>query len=293
MNILSPLLYHLFIMPVSRLPFSVLYKLSDALSFLLFRVIRYRRKVIESNIRGSFPELSKAEQDQVIRDFCSHFTDLVLESFKLFSISEQELRSRIRFVNPELLDHYARQGKSVIVAGGHYNNWEYFAVAVQLNILHRAVALYKPLANKWFDVKMRENRGRYGMQMVAIQETRQFFESPEAQPTATIFGMDQSPSKVKRSHWMKFLGRDTAVIFGTEKYSRDFNQPVIFGRILKERRGFYRVEFELITDKPEEMPHGKIVERAMELLENDIRKAPAWWLWTHRRWKHRRPVSAE
>ena len=293
MTLFSALLYHLLIAPISRLPFPVLYALSDGLSFMLFRVFRYRRKVIESNIRGSFPDMPAAEQDRIIRTFFRHFTDLVLESFKLFTLKEDEIRTRIRFSNPELLDRFSSEGRSVIVAGGHYNNWEYFAVAFQLYIRHRAVALYKPLANPWFEKKMRENRGRYGMLMVPIHETRDFFQRPGDTPTATIFGMDQSPSKVKRSHWMTFLGRDTAVTFGTEKYSREFNQPVIFGRILRESRGMYRVEFELITDDPSSMPHGGIVEKTMHLLESDIRKAPEWWLWTHRRWKHRKPVSAQ
>lgn len=292
MKILSPILYYLFILPLSRLPYPVLYTISDGLSFLLFRVFRYRRKVIESNIRGSFPEKSKSEQNHIIRKFFRHFTDLVLESFKLFHVSRKELEKRLVFENPEVLEPFFKAGRSVIIAGGHYGNWEMFAVAFQLNIRHLAVALYKPLADQWFDKLMRQNRGRYGMKMVPIGETKAFFTNPAERPTATIFGMDQSPSRIDRSYWMTFLGRDTAVIFGTEKYSKEFDQPVVFGRIMKTSRGHYKVHFELITAAPAEMPHGRIVERAMELLENDIRKEPEWWLWTHRRWKHRRPDGA-
>jgi KDO2-lipid IV(A) lauroyltransferase len=108
--------------------------------------------------------------------------------------------------------------------------------------------------------------------------------------------MDQSPSKIKSSHWMKFLNQDTAVIFGTERYSRRFGQPVIFGRILKVSRGHYKTQFELIAADPDQLPHGAIVEKVVRLLEEDIRKVPHLWLWTHRRWKHKKPpevISAE
>ena len=292
MNFLSALLYHMLMVPVSRLPFRALYAVSDVVYVFLFHVIRYRRKVVEGNIAGAFPDMPEAERRTVIRKFYRHFCDLLLESFKLFTISEKDLRERIVFENTEVLNQFFEQGRSVILAGGHYNNWEYFAVAFQLNIRHQAASLYKPLANKWFDARMRANRGRYGMKMIPIQEAKAFFRSVQERPAATVFGMDQSPSKVSRSHWMTFLGRDTAVTFGTEKYSRDFNQPVVFGSIGKIKRGYYRIRFTTITDEPANMPHGRIVERAMEMLEADIRREPEWWLWTHRRWKHKRPVTA-
>lgn len=292
MNILSALLYYTIMVPVSRLPFRVMYAVSDGVYFLLYHIVRYRRTVVERNIAGSFPEMTAQQQKIIARKFYRHFCDLILESFKLFSISEKDLRERMVFENADVLNRYFDEGRSVILAGGHYNNWEYFAVAFQLNIRHQAVSLYKPLANKWFDNRMRANRGRYGMKMIPIQEAKAFFQAVPVQPVATVFGMDQSPSKVARSHWMTFLGRDTAVTFGTEKYAREFNQPVVFGSIYKVRRGYYKIKFVTITDEPAQMAHGRIVERAMEILEEDIRREPEWWLWTHRRWKHKRPVSA-
>ena len=129
MNFLSSLGYHLFIRPICVLPFSVLYRVSDFLFLLMFRILRYRRKVVEGNIRRSFPQFSATEQDAVILEFYRHFCDLLVESFKLFNISESELRKRLVFENPDELNRYFREGRSVIIAGGHYNNWEAFAVA--------------------------------------------------------------------------------------------------------------------------------------------------------------------
>ena len=288
----SRLLYTLFILPLSKLPFSILYRFSDFLYQIMYHLVGYRRKVVRNNLNRCFPEKSTSEIVSIEKQFYRHFCDLVLESFKLFSISEKEIRERMIFENPEVLNDFAEKGKSVIVAGGHYGNWEMFAVACQLYWKHQGVALYKPLANRWFDQVMRATRGQFGLQMVPIQKTKEFFEELHPKPTATIFGMDQSPSKVKSSHWMTFLGQDTAVIFGTEKYARSYDQPVVFGRIIKVKRGYYRTHFELVTAAPTEWPHASIIETVMRLLEADIKKEPQWWLWTHRRWKHKRTENS-
>lgn len=258
----------------------------------MYHLVRYRRKVVHVNLVRSFPEKNRNEIRSIEKTFYQHFCDLTLESFKLFSISETELRNRMTFDNPEIFDQFFKEGRSVIVAGGHYGNWEMFAVACQLYWKHQGMALYKPLANPFFENAMKETRGRFGLKMIPIQKTKEFFENPGSEPTATIFGMDQSPSKVKSSHWMKFLNQDTAVIFGTEKYARTYNQPVLFGRILKIKRGYYTTHFELVTSEPNQMPHAAIVEKIMRLLEADIQKEPQWWLWTHRRWKHKRPAES-
>lgn len=288
----SRLLYTLFILPLSKLPFSILYRFSDFLYQIMYHLVGYRRKVVRNNLKRSFPEKSSSEIVFIEKQFYRHFCDLVLESFKLFSISEKEIRERMIFDNHEIMNNFLEKGRSVIIAGGHYGNWEMFAVASQLYWKHQGVALYKPLANPWFEQVMRQTRGKFGLNIVPIQKTKEFFEQLHPKPTATIFGMDQSPSKVKSSHWMTFLGQDTAVIFGTEKYSRTYNQPVIFGRILKVKRGYYRTHFELVTDNPSELQHAAIIEKVMHLLEADIQQAPQWWLWTHRRWKHKRTENS-
>ena len=291
MNLVSVLIYQLFIRPISILPFRLLYWISDFLFFIVYYLIGYRKKTAAKNIEQSFPDKSAAEHRLILKTFFRHFCDLVLESFKLFTISEKALRSRFVFKNPEILLPFFERGQSFIIAGGHYNNWEMFASACQLYMQHQAVALYKPLANPWFEQKLKSSRSRFGLQMVPIQQTKAFFEEKTERPSAIIFGMDQSPSNISRCHWMKFLNQDTPVIFGVEKYSKEYNLPVVFGRILKVRRGYYELEMEVLTSDPKSMPHAAIVEKAMQMLEVDINREPPWWLWTHKRWKHKRPAN--
>lgn len=281
--------YYIVILPISRLPFSVLYTLSDILYFLFYYLSGYRKEVVMQNIRNSFPEKSQQEHIRICKQFYKHFCDLTFESLKIFSISEFEVRKRMVCKNPEIVNRYFDQGRSVILAGGHYNNWELFAVAVDDMVKHQTIGIYKPMTNLFFDQKMRETRGKYGLRMISTRIVRQVFEEEKGNLTMTIFGMDQSPPLTSNSYWMQFLNQDTGVLFGAERYAKEFNYPVLFGRINKERRGYYSFEFVDIAEFPQQTQFGEITEKVTHLLEADIIQAPQYWLWSHKRWKHKRP----
>ncbi|MCW3070226.1 MAG: Lipid biosynthesis acyltransferase [Bacteroidetes bacterium] len=291
MNIVNRLLYYLVILPISSLPFPVLYALSDFLYVIFYHVTGYRKKVILGNIQRSFPEKTEKEHIVICKKFYHHFCDLTLESLKTFTISEKQVAKRVIFKNPELIDKYYEQGRSVIIAGGHYNNWEIFAVAVDALIKHKAIGIYKPLSNKYFDEKMRNTRSKYGLYMISTRDVKKVFDEEINNLTATIFAIDQSPSNPDNCYWMEFLNQETGVLFGAEKYAREYNYPVVYGRINKEKRGHYSFEFFEVTDKPLETAYGEITEKATKMLEQDIRNQPEYWLWSHRRWKHKKPAG--
>ncbi len=289
MIFVNRLLYYLVIIPISFLPFFLLYGFSDFLFILFFHVSGYRKKIVLQNIRNSFPEKTEKEHIEICRKFYRHFSDLIVESLKTFTISEKEVLKRFICKNPEVINKYYDQKRSVIIAGGHLNNWELFAVSVDAMIKHKAVGIYKPLTNKYFDAKMRATRSKYGLAMLPTQEVKVFFDNNINNLTATIFGTDQSPSNPNNAIWMKFLNQDTGVVFGAEKFAKEYNYPVIYGRLNKEKRGHYSFELFDVTANPKDTAYGEITEKVTHLLEKDIRATPEYWLWTHRRWKHKRP----
>lgn len=289
MIVFNALLYYLVIIPISLLPFPLLYALSDGLYILFYYMLGYRKKVVLQNIRNSFPDKTEKEHIEICKKFYRHFCDLVVESLKTFTISEKEVLKRVICTNPEVIDKYFDQKRSVIIAGGHYNNWELFAVAVDALIKHKTVGIYKPLSNKYFDGKMRGTRSKYGLEMISTKEVKSFFDTHINVLTATIFGTDQSPSNPNNAYWMKFLNQDTGVLFGAEKFAKEYNYPVVYGRLNKLKRGHYSLDFTDVTDTPQETAHGEITEKITLLLEKDIQAIPQYWLWTHRRWKHKRP----
>ena len=289
----SALLYYLVILPVSKLPYPVLYFLSDVLFVVFYYVLGYRMKVIAGNIDRSFPDLSRPENKAIVRNFYRHFCDLIVESLKVFSITEQQVKQRFVVRNPELLNNYFDQGRSVILAGGHFNNWELFAVAIDQPLKHQAVAVYKPLTNAYFDQLMRVSRGKYGLKMIPISIVKKEFEKSREELAVFILATDQSPGKKTKAYWMNFLNQETAVLFGTEKYATEYNYPVVYGCINKLKRGHYEVVFELVHDQPADTPYGFITEAHTRLLERDILRKPEFWLWSHRRWKHKKPLEEE
>ncbi len=291
MNILNALFYYLIIIPISLLPFPILYGISNFLFFIFYYVAGYRKKVVLGNIQRSFPNKTAKEQEEICRKFYKHFCDLILESLKAFTISEKAVLKRVTCKNPEAIDKYFEQGRSVIIAGGHFNNWEIFAVAVDKLIKHHVVGIYKPLSNVYFDEKMRKTRGKYGLEMISTKKIKRYLDDNTNVLTATIFAIDQSPSNPNSAYWTTFLSQDTAVLFGTEKYAKDYNHVVVYGRINKEKRGHYSFEFFDVTENPQETAYGEITEKTTRMLETDIYEHPEFWLWSHRRWKHKRPVD--
>ncbi|TXH26925.1 MAG: hypothetical protein E6Q96_07160 [Cyclobacteriaceae bacterium] len=289
MKFLTAIFYYGFIIPISHLPFRVLYVISDGLYFIIYRVVGYRKKVVLQNIARSFPAKTKAEQKQIVKKFYRHLCDLVVESLKVFTISQAEVSQRMKVANPAFMDRFYEQGKTVIMAGGHYNNWELFAVAIDASIRHKAVAIYKPLTSLFFDKKMRESRSKYGLEMISTKKVEEEFKRDNAPLRAIIFAFDQSPRSAKRSYWSTFLNQDTAMLFGVEKYAKEYNLPVVYARINKVSRGHYITEFVESIEDPGNTNYGEITERMNDLLENDILRQPEYWSWSHKRWKHTRP----
>jgi Kdo2-lipid IVA lauroyltransferase/acyltransferase len=286
----SALLYYGVLIPISVLPYPVLYRVSDALYYLMYYVVRYRKQTVLLNIQRSFPDKSQAEHIQIAKEFYRHFCDVAVESFKVFTITQKEVQQRMVFVNPEALDVYAQQNQSVIVVGGHYNNWELFAVAFDAPIKHQGVAIYKKLKNQYLDEKMRESRGKYGLRLISTRVVKEEFEKDKSTLTATIFAIDQAPKR-DSGYWTMFLNQETSVAFGAEKYAREYNYPVVFGHIKKIKRGHYQFALTPLVNEPLRTAPGEISEQVTRMLEHDIIEAPAYWLWTHKRWKHKRPAD--
>lgn len=284
----SALLYYLVVYPLSLLPMPMLYGIGSFLHFMLYHVTGYRKKVVYQNLKNSFPEKSEDELKKIMRQFYRHLTDLIVESVKIFSISEKQVNRRMKILNPEVLEPFFQEGRSIILVGGHYNSWEMYALAADAAMSHKGVAIYKELKNKFWDKKMRASRQAFGLKMIPTYSVAKFFQEQHDHPTATIFGGDQSPSSVRKVHWVDFLNQDTAVLTGTERYAVQYNLPVVFGVINKVKRGHYEVEYRLITDQPQSHPEGEITEMHTKALEEVIVNDPQYWLWSHKRWKRKR-----
>ena len=285
---MSAILFYLFIKPLSLLPMRVLHALSTGLYYIFYHLLGYRKEVVFGNLERSFPEKSPAEIKAIGSDFYRHFCDLIFESIRMFSMSKEELKRRAYVTNPEFLLELDKLGKGVIVVAGHYGSWEMIATAFPMFTNLPVAALYSPIKNPFFSKVLSESRAMCGLQLVPKQEGAAMFEAAKDQPTAFIFGADQSPTSSKKSFWVEFLNQDTSVAFGTEKFAKTYDCAVVFGDIVKVKRGYYNTTFSMITENPQEEEHGAITIEHTRRLEANIRREPRYWLWTHRRWKRKR-----
>ena len=288
-------LYVLVVKPFSRLPYGVLYRVSDVLAVVLGRWVGYRKKVVRDGLEQGFPEAGRAGWDRMERGVYRHLADLMVESIKHFTVGERAARERMQYAHCEVFAPYFAAGRHVLIAGGHFNNWELYALTADAAVPHRTMAIYKRLSDPFMNRVMQESRSRWGLTMVPTVESSAWMERevgrPSPQPWAVVMGFDQSPADPRKAWWTEFLGRETAWYYGLEKYARTYDMPVIYGHIRKIARGMYRTEYELVTDTPRELPEGAVLEACIQRLEADIRAFPEQWLWTHKRWKHRRPAD--
>jgi len=282
---MSMLLYYLIIFPLSILPYSILYLISDGLFLIIYYLVGYRKKVVVRNISNSFPSKTDAEHRQIAKNFYRHFCDLIVETIKTFSIKPKRAFKRMKVLNPELTDQFMDAGQDIIITGGHYANWEAFTYTAKQH-KHELVALFTPLSNKFFNKKMKSSREKCGMQLVSTKQYKKLFTEDHQKPRAYIFSIDQAPRKGS-GYRMEFLNQDSMVLFGTERTSKKYDLPVIFGAIRKVKRGYFEIEYELIIDKPQLCEEGEITEKITRRLEKLIYEEPEYWLWTHKRWKHK------
>lgn len=284
------MLYYLLLKPLSLLPWRLIYGLSDFLFVILYHIAGYRKKVVMQNLRNSFPEKDDKELEIIAKKFYAHLCDLIIESIKMFSVSESAIRQRMRCINPEVQKKVFDTKKDVIVAGGHFNNWEMCGVAVPFMFDHKIIGIFKPLKDKFFDELMRKSRGKFGTLMIPMQEVKDYFASGFHQPTAVFFIIDQSPSNPSRGYWTTFLNQETCFMTGAARFAIQYDLPVLFGRIEKVKRGHYAVSLKEINTSG--LSVEEIMEELIKRLEQQIMENPEFWLWTHRRWKHKREQSA-
>ena len=286
---MSALLYYLFVLPISYLPLGILYKLSDLLYFIFTRIFAYRKTVILGNIQRSFPTKSDAEHQQLVNEFYRHFSDILVEGIKNLTISKQQLKKRMVVRNPELMQELYDEKRNVILVSGHFNNWEWLISAQNLLFKHQAFGIGMPMTNKFWDKKVNQRRERFGMQVINATNYQIKFRTYTKKPFAVLTLGDQSPANASKSYWMNFLNQKTAVLFGTEHMANDYNFAVVFFVIHKVKRGHYELELKLLTKDAKSLEWGQITEQHTKMLEEEIVKKPAQWLWSHKRWKREIP----
>jgi len=284
------ILFWLIIKPLSYLPFFLLYRLSDALYFVLFYVVKYRKSVVYSNLTKAFPKKEKTEIEKIAKESYRNFCDIIVESLKLFSISKTEFIKRIHLEDDSKADTYYDKQQPVMAVTGHFGNWEYGVIMCHY-LKHQVIALYKPLKNKFLDKQVKHSRSKFGLILWSNKETEALLQTKFERASMYTYIGDQSPSNPLKAYWTNFLGIETAFYRGAAKAAIKYNYPVIIFHIKRIKRGYYKLKAKMLIEHPLNYSEDEICEKIAKAYENKILEDPADWLWTHKRWKHKKPAS--
>jgi len=290
---LAALTYYLalpFIYLFSLLPFPVLYLASDFFYVLLYHGIGYRKQVVVTNLRNAFPEKSESEIQAITRNYYRYLCDLFLETFKTLTISKRKMLQHC-LLTPEakaLFAQLAQEQKSIVLVLGHLGNWEWAGNTFSLVNNQQLYVIYHPIRNKYFNGLMYRMRTRFGTKLIAMKDTFREMLARKEEVNATAFIADQTPQP-GNAYWTTFLNQDTPVFKGTEVIAKKLNYPVVYASVVRQKRGYYHIHAEMLIANPAEIPENVISEQHTKRLEKDIIKQPETWLWSHRRWKHKKP----
>jgi KDO2-lipid IV(A) lauroyltransferase len=267
----------------------LLYIVADGVYVLVYYVVRYRRKIVRQNIALALPHLSQKEQLRVEKESYRHMCDMFLEMIKTMTISEKEMDERFVFSNLEVLTNMEQKGKSIAVMMAHYASYEW---AISLNKFSKlnSYAIYKKIANRHFDKLVKDIRLKFKAILITTRETIPTIEKNHRKNQLGLYGFasDQSPQLSKTHHWGTFMGIETPVHTGAEMLVKRFDMNVIFLKVKKVKRGYYQATFELMFDNPKEVPNYEISDEFLRRVEKQIYEAPEYYLWTHKRWKHKK-----
>jgi Kdo2-lipid IVA lauroyltransferase/acyltransferase len=277
----------LFFVLFSKLPFWLLYLISDGLYYVLFYIIGYRKELVLKNLTESFPEKSEKELQKIRKKFYRHLLDVVVEILKIHSLSAAQIKKRVAVKGIENLTKALEIGNSGIVLGSHHCNWEWMSFATGLAQTYPLGVVYQKLSSKFFDDLMIEWRSKFGAVPVPMQNVLRYVTQYAKEPRILALLSDQSPSGNDTDLWTTFLNQETCFFMGGERISQKFGWVIVSSYTKKLRRGYYEIDFQIIENQDSK----SITQQYTERLEANIREQPEYWLWSHNRWKSKRAIN--
>lgn len=269
------------------LPISWLYVIAEFIALLLHRVFRYRYKVVKSNLQVCFPQWSRKEIHNTIKEYYKHLSRIIMESFMVGRLNSNTINNHYSAEGVEPIKELLGAGRSVVFATAHFGNWEWGAAGCPFHMYpYPCVVFYKPIANKKIENYMVKIRASQGCEIVSIKDTAKCFEERKDIPTIYFMIADQSPSNIDKAIWVNFFGKNTASLHGPAHYAQLYDMPIFFGAVYSIAQSKYHIKIDELTKTPNNMNTTEITQRYYNMLESAIIQQPHNWIWSHKRWKH-------
>ncbi|MBC8265460.1 MAG: lysophospholipid acyltransferase family protein [Flavobacteriales bacterium] len=278
----------LFLKFLSICPFMLLRVVAIKLYYFNAYIFKYRYDVVDSNLKLAFPKKSEIVIKQIRKFFFKHFFNLIMEIIKMLTASKSFINNRVTITNPELIDNFAKDNQTIIIVFGHFNNWEWIGQKLSIIAKQKVVGIYKPLNNKVFNELLKTARTKFGAIAVSMEESMRYIL--KTKDDCQIIGIiaDQNPVVNETTKWLSFFKKEVPVFMGAERIAKKMNYPVVFCDMQKISNGKYNITFEVLEGTPKNTTESEITKCYFERLEQQIKANPSQWLWSHRRWKHKR-----
>jgi KDO2-lipid IV(A) lauroyltransferase len=288
MQLLVYILVYPIIWLISILPFRVLYIKSSFISFIFYYIIGYRKKMVLDNLKIAFPEKSGKELKSIRRKFYRHFVDVFMEMIKSFTISKKTLAKHYKYTNIELFDELYKDGKSIVLVGSHYANWEWI-IGLSAHVKYKSYAAFTRVNNKYFNKKVLHSREKFGAKFIKTSSIISTMDKNNKENIQSLYGLlsDQSPQLKKTHYWSEFFGVKVPIHTGAEMLAKKYNMNVVYIHTKKVKRGYYETTFELITDDVKKYSNYELSDVFLRKTEQQILQKPEHYFWTHNRFKHK------
>lgn len=288
MNLLIYILVYPLIWVISILPFKVLYLISDFIYLILYYIIGYRKEVVLYNLTLTFPEKSKTELIQLRKKFYHHFVDVFIEMIKSFTVSKKEVYKHYKYTNIDFFTELYKDGKSVVLVGPHYANWEWI-MSLDSFVDYKGYAAYTKVNNPYFNKKVLNSRAKFGTNLIQTSKIISEMKFNKKNNIQSMYGLlsDQSPQLRKTFYWRTFFGVQVPVHTGAEMLAKKHDMNVVYMDVKKIKRGYYETTFSLITNEASKHPNYEITDLFIDKVEKQVRDQPEFYFWTHKRFKHK------
>lgn len=288
MNLLVYILVYPVIWLISMLPFRILYAISDAVYLVVYYLISYRKKVVFNNLKLAFPEKSDKEIIEIRKKFYHHFADVFIELIKSFTVPKEEVYKRYKYTNLEFFEELYKDGKSVILTGPHYANWEWI-MSLDSFVKYKGYAAFTKVENPYLNEKILKSRAKFGTNLIQTSKIIAEIKHNQKYNIQAMYGLlsDQSPQVSKTFYWREFFGVKVPIHTGAEMLAKRYDMNMVYIETKKVKRGYYETSFSLITKEPKKYPDYELTDIFIEKLEKQVRKQPEYYFWTHKRFKHK------
>ncbi|QDP86350.1 lipid A biosynthesis acyltransferase [Chryseobacterium sp. SNU WT5] len=281
-----------FILFFSRIPLRFLYLISDLIFFTIYYIVGYRRKVVAENLQHSFPEKSPEERKKIEKKFYINFCDYIVETFRSFTISSNELRVRVQHLNQDIFHEAKAENKNVILLAGHIFNWEWYNALATIVPQQNSFPVYRKVQSGFWEEKIKSLRNRFGNHPLEAREViKHIFKNPNDGNSVYMFVADQTPHHSEVTYGLNFLNQKTPAFVGYDKLATRMDFAFVFCDMKKVKRGFYQINYYRIYPDGEKFVEHEVVRKFYDLLENTINKKPDNYLWSHRRWKYQSAIK--